>query len=99
MHDPHKPLTRRRFLQGAAAAAAPLLIPSAALGQERKTAPSERITVGFIGCGKMAFDYNLAYWHGRRLKWAPARWQFVDDAEANGWLDRERRDAWPLPHV
>ena len=42
---------------------------------------------------------NLAYWNGRRLRRDPARWEFVDDAEANKWLDRERRDPWQLPSV
>jgi len=42
---------------------------------------------------------NLAYWYRRRLRWDPARWEFVDDAEANTWRDRERRDPWQLPEV
>jgi predicted dehydrogenase len=42
---------------------------------------------------------NLAYWHRRRLRWDPARWEFVDDPEAGKWLDRERRDPWQLPAV
>lgn len=42
---------------------------------------------------------NLAYWYGRRLRWDPQRWQFVDDAEANTWLDRERRGQYQLPEV
>jgi predicted dehydrogenase len=42
---------------------------------------------------------NLAYWNHRRLRWDPKNWQFVDDAEANKWLDRERRDPWQLPKV
>lgn len=41
---------------------------------------------------------NLAYWHGRKLKWDPKNWRF-DDVEANQWLDRERRDPWQLPNV
>src|ERR1700757_3013126 len=59
---PLKPrLTRRTFLQSAATAvAAPLYMPTFALGQNGKAAPSERITVGFIGCGKMANDYHLS---------------------------------------
>src|SRR6185369_4251059 len=40
---------------------------------------------------------NLAYWHGRKLHWDPQGWKFVGDAEANQWLDRERRDPWKLP--
>jgi predicted dehydrogenase len=40
---------------------------------------------------------NLAYWHHRELNWDPAAWRFVKDDEANGWLDRPRRDPWQLP--
>jgi predicted dehydrogenase len=40
---------------------------------------------------------NLAYWHHRSLRWDPKNWRFVDDEEANGWLDVERRDPWQLP--
>jgi predicted dehydrogenase len=42
---------------------------------------------------------NLAYWHHRKLRWDPKRWEFVDDREARKWLDRERRDPWRLPEV
>jgi len=42
---------------------------------------------------------NLAYWNGRRLRWDPANWEFVEDSESNRWLDRERRDPWQLPAV
>jgi predicted dehydrogenase len=42
---------------------------------------------------------NLAYWHGRRLRWDPQKWEFPGDPEANGWLDRARRDPWQLPRV
>jgi hypothetical protein len=42
---------------------------------------------------------NLAYWNSRRLRWDPAKWEFVDDPAANKWLDRERRDPWQLPAV
>lgn len=56
-----KSITRRTFLQNTAAtfAAAPMIVPSAALGRSGQTAPSERVTVGFIGCGKMANDFHL----------------------------------------
>lgn len=40
---------------------------------------------------------NLAYWHGRKLKWDPKKWEFPGDKEANGWRDRERRGPWKLP--
>jgi predicted dehydrogenase len=42
---------------------------------------------------------NLAYWNHRKLRWNPEAWHFVDDATANQWLDRERRDGYPLPKV
>ena len=40
---------------------------------------------------------NLAYWHGRKLKWDPIKWEFPGDKEANTWLDYERRPKWKLP--
>ncbi|MFI5378797.1 MAG: Gfo/Idh/MocA family protein [Tepidisphaerales bacterium] len=42
---------------------------------------------------------NLAYWHQRKLRWDPAKWEFTGDNEAAQWLDRERRDPWQLPGV
>jgi len=46
------PLTRRRWLQSAAAVGlAPLVIKGRALGAEDKPPASERITLGIIGCG------------------------------------------------
>ncbi len=45
-------LTRRAFVRGLGAAVlAPHIIPAAALGADGKTAPSETITMGLIGCG------------------------------------------------
>src|SRR5215213_4609113 len=60
------PLSRRRFLRGAAATAAaatfagPVIVPASVFGAGGKAAPGGRVTVGFIGCGKMANDYHLA---------------------------------------
>jgi len=45
--------SRRRFLKGAAAMAAPLVVPSSVLGLGGRTAPSDRVTVGYIGVGGM----------------------------------------------
>lgn len=49
------PLTRRRFLRqgtlAAAAVAAPLILPRRVFGQG---APSNRVTVGIVGCGNIA---------------------------------------------
>jgi predicted dehydrogenase len=40
---------------------------------------------------------NLAYWAHKKLTWDPKKWQFMGDREAEKWMDRERREAWPLP--
>src|SRR5262245_46357973 len=54
MTPPRTKLTRRQFAQAAAvAAAAPLIIPRSALGDDKKAAASERLTLGFIGMGTM----------------------------------------------
>jgi predicted dehydrogenase len=42
---------------------------------------------------------NLGYWHRKTLRWDPQNWQFVGDAEANSWLDCQRRDPWQLPAI
>jgi predicted dehydrogenase len=42
---------------------------------------------------------NLAYWNHRKLKWDPKEWHFVDDEEANKWLDRKRREGFQLPKI
>jgi predicted dehydrogenase len=44
-------VTRRRFLAGAAAIAAPWVIPASVLGKDAAVAPSQRITLGVIGLG------------------------------------------------
>ena len=44
-------LTRRRFAAAAAALAAPCIVPSVVLGRGEAPAPSERVTLGFIGTG------------------------------------------------
>lgn len=40
---------------------------------------------------------NIARLLGRKLKWDPVREKFPDDAEANQYLDRERRKPWVAP--
>jgi predicted dehydrogenase len=52
-------ISRRRLIGQAAAIAAPMIIPRSALGGKGYTPPSERITVAFIGCGKMANEVHL----------------------------------------
>jgi predicted dehydrogenase len=43
----------------AGAIAMPTIVPAGVFGREFRPPPSERITIGFIGCGKMANDYHL----------------------------------------
>ena len=45
-------VNRRLFLKGAAALAAPLVIPASVRGAEGRPAPSNRITMGFVGVGR-----------------------------------------------
>ena len=40
---------------------------------------------------------NIARWTGRKLRWDPVNEKFVGDADANKYLDRERRKPWTLP--
>lgn len=40
---------------------------------------------------------NLAYRHRRPLRWDHAAWRFIDDDEANTWLDTPRREGFELP--
>ena len=42
---------------------------------------------------------NISLKLGRKLKWEPAKEQFVGDDSANALLDRKRRDPWQLPKV
>lgn len=58
-------ITRRQFVQTAAAAcAAPLVIRASALGADAKPAPSQRITVGMIGIGRQAKFTNVRQFLG-----------------------------------
>ncbi len=57
-------LTRRTFLQRVATAAAttiaaPMIVPSSALGADGAVAPSNRITIGFIGTGRQCRYANI----------------------------------------
>ncbi|HYG24946.1 MAG TPA: Gfo/Idh/MocA family oxidoreductase [Verrucomicrobiae bacterium] len=56
----NRPLSRRRFVQATAlattAVAAPLIIPARLLGAD---APSNRIRVGHVGCGRIALSHDM----------------------------------------
>jgi predicted dehydrogenase len=49
-------ISRRDFVRAAAAASVPLLLPRRLFGS---TAPSNRVRVGQIGCGRIARDHDL----------------------------------------
>lgn len=40
---------------------------------------------------------NIARWTGRKLKWDPVKEEVIGDAEANQYLDRERRKGFEVP--
>ena len=44
-------ITRRRFVGTVAALAAPCVVPSSVLGRGSAMAPSQRVTLGFVGTG------------------------------------------------
>lgn len=57
---PGRRTPRREFLRiSSAALASPTIIRATALGAKDRPAASERLTVGLIGCGKMANSYHL----------------------------------------
>jgi predicted dehydrogenase len=39
---------------------------------------------------------NICYWLDRPLKWDPNAWRFINDDEANRWVDRPKRAPWIL---
>lgn len=50
-------MQRRQFIKAAASALAmPYIIPASALGRQGAVAPSQRITLGHIGCGKIGYS-------------------------------------------
>jgi predicted dehydrogenase len=66
-------LSRRRFLRGAArlgiaAAAAPYVLPTSALGAGGNVAPSNRITLGIIGTGNQGFNDMRAFLGDERVQ-------------------------------
>ena len=75
-------VTRRGFLKGAAALAAPLIVRSSALGKAGAVAPSNRIVMAGIGIGGRG-SHDLA----RLIRWPDV--QFVAVAEVRG--DRRAR--------
>ena len=54
-------VSRRDWLRNSLAtvAAAPMIVRATALGRDGVAAPSERITLGFIGCGRQSYLQNI----------------------------------------
>lgn len=50
-------VSRRDWLRRTAAILAPTIIPASALGRDERPAPSERITLGVVGCGGKGLDH------------------------------------------
>ncbi|HYE99452.1 MAG TPA: Gfo/Idh/MocA family oxidoreductase [Planctomycetota bacterium] len=50
-------LSRRQFIGQSAAVAAPFVVPASVFGRQGAPAPSGRLTLGFIGCGTMAYGH------------------------------------------
>ncbi len=51
--------TRRRFLKTAAILATPLLLPRHLLAGAGEPGPNDRVTMGFIGCGRQTYHFNI----------------------------------------
>jgi len=54
-------ISRRKFLAGAAAFSGIMILPRYVLGGKGFLAPSDRITLGYIGCGRQAITLNSRF--------------------------------------
>jgi myo-inositol 2-dehydrogenase/D-chiro-inositol 1-dehydrogenase len=93
-------LNRRRFLAAAVAVAAPLVVPSRLLGA---SAPSNRLRVAQIGCGRIAQVHDMPGVLDSKLADIVAVCD-VDAkraADARGWLEKfyQTKQLGPLPPV
>lgn len=88
--SPRASLSRRQFLGTAAALAAPLILPAPALGRGGLRAPSERITMGFIGLGGQGTGHLL----GGAWTYVPGGYMARPDVQVLAVCDvrRERRE-------
>lgn len=66
--SPCSTFSRRRFLRTTAAASLPWVIPGAAFGLAGRAAPSERITLGFIGVGAMGRGHLAGFLRNPRAQ-------------------------------
>ena len=85
-------LTRRDFLRRATTAAAatiagPLIVPGRVLGLNGAVAPSNRITLGFIGTGRQTSHVNIpAFLHQKDA-------QSVAVCDVDSWRMNQAREA------
>lgn len=68
MKNASKITNRRTFVQQAAALAGAVIVPRHVLGGRGFLAPSDQVTVGFIGGGRQALNLQRAFAHTRRAK-------------------------------
>lgn len=85
-------LSRRAFLGGSlsaagAALAIPYFVPASALGLGGTVAPSEKITIGFIGTGSHGIGWNLAAY----LQQPDAQVITVCDVDSNAMLEAKKQ--------
>lgn len=60
--------TRRTFLKASAAVAFPTIIPATVLGLSKRPAPSERITMAFIGTGNQGMNEMKTFLNDERVQ-------------------------------
>jgi predicted dehydrogenase len=58
--------------------------------------PNAHVEIGHRS-GTVCHLMNICRWTGRKLKWDPVKEEFVGDADANKYLDRERRKGFEVP--
>src|SRR5699024_6584731 len=84
-----KEITRRQFINTTAAFSASLVVPSYVLGGDGRTAPSDKITLGFIGTGRQGRGLQRSFLETGEAQIVAAcdvyetnLNQFVDEAKA-----------------
>ena len=63
-----KQITRRAFIGHSAAAAAPMIVPATVFGRPGRPAPSERLTLGMIGCGTMGYNHLKRFLRNKQVQ-------------------------------
>jgi predicted dehydrogenase len=64
-----------------------------AIEQSRRPVCDVEVGARTVACCHLM---NLAYRHGRPLRWDPASWRFIADPQADAWLDEPRRSGYEL---